>query len=98
MARLASVCTAISGPPSHQTANSVEQQKASCQSGCPRVFVTLSQMARICPAYVMRHGPFLARLVFANEKACLSYGLMRSPENKVDDFATKGNRRVHLQL
>src|SRR6218665_40933 len=24
---------------------------------------------RLCPAYVMRHGPFLARLVFSNEKA-----------------------------
>jgi len=27
-------------------------------------------MARLWPAYVLRHGLFLARLVFANEKAC----------------------------
>ena len=26
-------------------------------------------MARLWPAYLMRHGPFLARLVFSNEKA-----------------------------
>jgi len=26
--------------------------------------------ARLRPAYLMRHGPFLARLVFANQKAC----------------------------
>src|SRR6218665_148337 len=29
-------------------------------------------MARLWPAYVMRHGPFLACLVFANEKAWVS--------------------------
>jgi len=27
-------------------------------------------VARLRPAYLMRHGPFLAHLVFANEKAC----------------------------
>src|SRR6218665_1296406 len=27
-------------------------------------------MARLRPAYLMRHGPFVAHLVFANEKAC----------------------------
>ena len=28
------------------------------------------------PAYLMRHGPFLARLVFSNEKACIFIGNM----------------------
>jgi len=28
----------------------------------------------------------------------LSYGIMQNPENMVDDFVKKGNRRVHLQL
>jgi len=32
---------------------------------------TLPQMARLWPANLMRHGAFLARLVFANEKAWL---------------------------
>jgi len=27
-------------------------------------------MARLWPAYLMRHGQLLARLVFSNEKAC----------------------------
>ena len=26
-------------------------------------------MARLWPAYLMRHGPFLVHLVFSNEKA-----------------------------
>jgi len=33
--------------------------------------VTLPQMTRLRPTYVIRHMPFLARLVFANEKAWL---------------------------
>ena len=48
---------AIGGPPSCQTAN----------RHCP----AFQLHYRTWPAYVMRHGPFLARLVFANEKACL---------------------------
>jgi len=28
----------------------------------------------------------------------LRYGIMQNPGNMVDDFARKGNRRVHLQL
>src|SRR6218665_1651142 len=32
---------------------------------------TTSHMARLWPAYLIRHGPFLARLLFSNEKpAC----------------------------
>src|SRR6218665_1465849 len=31
-------------------------------------------MARLWPAYLMRHGPILACLVFSNEKACLAMG------------------------
>ena len=27
-----------------------------------------------------------------------SYGMVQTPKNMVDDFAKKGNRRVHLQL
>src|SRR6218665_3351945 len=34
-------------------------------------------MARLWPAYLMRHGPFLAYLVFSNEKACSSPLLLR---------------------
>src|SRR6218665_1785338 len=30
---------------------------------------TLPHMARLWPSYLMRHGPFLARLVCLNEKA-----------------------------
>src|SRR6218665_2277503 len=30
----------------------------------------ITAYASLWPAYLMRHGPFLARLVFSNEKAC----------------------------
>jgi len=32
-------------------------------------FITANGPARLWPAFVMRHGPFLGGLVFANEKA-----------------------------
>ena len=32
------------------------------------ITTTLPPMARLWPTYLMRHGPFLARLVFSNEK------------------------------
>src|SRR6218665_450141 len=31
---------------------------------------------RLWPAYLMRHGPFLARLVFSNEKACVRHNYL----------------------
>jgi len=42
-------------------------RKVRCQIGL------LPHMAPLWPAYSMRHGPFLARLVFSNEKACSSH-------------------------
>jgi len=38
------------------------------QTGIALLFTYITA---IWPAYVMRHGTFLARLVFANEKACM---------------------------
>ena len=58
MIRLPGVCKAISGPPSRQTTNRR-------RPAYPR-----QQAYRKQPACVMRLGPFLVRLVFANEKAC----------------------------
>src|SRR6218665_1013967 len=42
------------------------------QKALPRFSATLPQMGRLWPAYLMRHGLFLAHLVFANEKAWFS--------------------------
>jgi len=40
----------------------------------------------------------LSGLCLISVERDLSYGLMQNPENMVDDFAKKGNRRVDLQL
>src|SRR6218665_2499016 len=63
MARLAGVCAATGGPPSLHTANRRR----------PRLAATLQHMARLWPAYLMRHGPFLVRLVVSNEKAWIEH-------------------------
>jgi len=44
----------------------------------PLLAATLMHKARLWPAYLMRHGPFLARLVFLNEKACIWWGVSGS--------------------
>src|SRR6218665_19951 len=54
---------AICGPPTRQTVNRRR----------PAVllyYVNLLKCGRLWPAYLMRHGPFLAHMVFASEKAC----------------------------
>src|SRR6218665_3276186 len=43
----------------------LDQWPAKQQTALPRFSATLLKMARLCSAYVMRHGPFLARLVSA---------------------------------
>ena len=63
MARLAGFKRAISGQPRRQTANRR-------RSACPPHYGTW-----LWPAYLMQHGPFLARLVFSNEKPMLYYVL-----------------------
>src|SRR6218665_578677 len=55
MARLVGICTGHKWPPIRQTAN--RHRPARLLHYCTR------------PAYLMRHGPFLARLVFSNETA-----------------------------
>src|SRR6218665_2307505 len=60
MARRTVVCTSHKWP-----TLSLKSKQASS-----RLATTLPHMARLWPAYLMRHGPFLARLVFSNEKAC----------------------------
>src|SRR6218665_2937795 len=40
----------------------------------------------------------LSGLCLISVERDLSYGMMQNPENMVDDFARKRNRRVHLQL
>ena len=40
----------------------------------------------------------LSGLCLISVEKDLSYGMMQNPENMVDDFAKKGNRRVHLRL
>jgi len=40
----------------------------------------------------------LSGLCLISVERDLSYGMMQNPENMVDDFAKKGNRRVHLRL
>src|SRR6218665_1274378 len=38
----------------------------------PRLATKFLHMARLWPAYLMQHGPYLARLGFPNEKACMA--------------------------
>ena len=40
----------------------------------------------------------LSGLCLISVERDLSYGMMQNPENMVDDFAKKRNRRVRLQL
>src|SRR6218665_4024291 len=56
MARLAGVCTGHKWP--------------DWQPNSKQASAAFPQLYRVWPAYVMRHGPFLTRLVFSNEKAC----------------------------
>jgi len=63
MARLVGVCM------DHKW--SAEQPN--CKQASPRWTATLSHMICPWPAYIIRHGPFLAHLVFSNEKAWLWY-------------------------
>src|SRR6218665_595483 len=44
-------------------------------------------MARLWPVYLKRHGPFLARLVFSNEKACLHHDSFM-PQQPFDPSST----------
>jgi len=48
----------------------VARLAANKQPGVARLAATLPHMACLRPAYLMRHGLFLVRLVFSNEKAC----------------------------
>jgi len=48
----------------------VARLAAKQETGVAPFSTALPQTARLWPAYVMRHGLFLARLVFANEKDC----------------------------
>src|SRR6218665_2007141 len=63
MTRLAGSVRAISGPPSRQTANRRRRSVAPLGRYIPHI-------ARLWPAYLMRHGLFLASLILSNEKAC----------------------------
>src|SRR6218665_1841126 len=69
MARLSGVCTG------HKLA--AKQQTEVALLGR---YITLiyQHLARLWPAYLLRHGPFLARLVFSNEKAWEHCVYMRS--------------------
>src|SRR6218665_503159 len=61
----------LNGPPSSQAANRRP----------PRLAATLPHMARQWPVYfLVRHGPFLARLVFSNKKACLVSLMGKGPK------------------
>src|SRR6218665_425707 len=59
MARLAGVCTGHKWP----------AQRPKSKQASSRWVATLPHMNLLWPACLMRHGPFLARLIFSNEKA-----------------------------
>jgi len=40
----------------------------------------------------------LSGLCLLSVERDLSYGMMQTPKNMVDDFVKKGNRRVYLQI
>src|SRR6218665_3705991 len=59
MARLAEVCMGHKWP----------ALQPNSKQALPRLAATLPHMTRLWPAFILRHGPLLARLVFSNEKA-----------------------------
>src|SRR6218665_681095 len=61
MAPLAEVCTGHKWP----------ALPPNSKQTLPRLAATLPHMTRLWPAFTLRHGPLLARLVFLNEKACV---------------------------
>src|SRR6218665_2224151 len=63
MALLAGICTSHKLP-----AYPIKQHRRDL-----RLVASLPYMASLWPAYLMRHGTILTRLVFSNEKACLHY-------------------------
>src|SRR6218665_2502218 len=86
MARLAGGCTGHKWPAYPPKAN------RRCLAGTLHYrtwAVTLPHMARLRPAYLMRHGPFLACLVFSNEKAWGKVGFKKRYAT-----LTWGNRSV----
>src|SRR6218665_2112988 len=77
MARLAGVCTGHIWP-------AYPPNSKQAQSNLTSI---LPHMARLWPVYLKRHGPFLARLVFSNEKACLHHD-SSMPQRPFDPSST----------